>query len=130
MKTVFVRYSNIKLLKDNGINHLYHFTDLSNLASIRKKGLMSASNLLKHSIPAKLNSNELSRKLDTKAGLEDFVRLSFCPNNPMMHVAKKEGRISNPYSIHLDGLFKDVRFSDCNAARRDASLSETQPSTV
>ena len=46
----------------------------------------------------------------------------------MMHVAKKEGRIFEPVllKIHLDVLFRDgVRFSDCNAARRDALLSET-----
>ena len=45
----------------------------------------------------------------------------------MMHVAKKEGRISEPIllQIHLDVLLRSgVRFSDCNATRRDASLSD------
>ena len=44
----------------------------------------------------------------------------------MMHVAKKEGRISDPtvLQIDLDALYrKGITFSDCNAARRDASLS-------
>ena len=37
---------NIVTLKRNGIEKLYHFTDASNLPSIDKHGLMSASNLV------------------------------------------------------------------------------------
>src|SRR4051812_34590104 len=37
---------NIVTLKRNGIKKLYHFTDASNLPSIEKHGLMSASNLV------------------------------------------------------------------------------------
>ena len=43
----------------------------------------------------------------------------------MMHVAKKENRISNPVllQVDLDALFRPgVMFSDCNATRRDASI--------
>jgi hypothetical protein len=88
---------------------------------------MSASHLLKSSIPAKLNSDDLSRKLDAKAGLENFVRLSFCSNHPMMHVAKKEGRISDPVvlKIHLDALLRPgILFCDVNATKRGASLAD------
>ena len=88
---------------------------------------MSAANLLKNLIPAKLNSDDLSRKLDLKAGLENFVRLSFCSNHPMMYVAKKEGRISNPVvlKINLDALLRpNVLFSDVNATKRGASLAD------
>jgi hypothetical protein len=88
---------------------------------------MSASHLLKSSIPAKLNSDDLSRKLDAKAGLENFVRLSFCSNHPMMHVAKKEGRISDPVilKIDLDALLRPgILFCDVNATKRGASLAD------
>ena len=72
---------------------------------IRKFGLMSAAVLVKKAIPSKMNSDELSRNLDAKAGLEDYVRLSFCSNNPMMHVARKEKRISNPVLLRIERRF-------------------------
>ena len=74
-----------------------------------------------------MNSNELSRQLDSKAGLENSVRLSLCSNHPMMHIAKQEGRISNPVvlGIDLDVLLRPgVLFSHCNATRRDTVLSD------
>ena len=89
---------------------------------------MSAAVLLKKSIPSKMNSDALSRDLDAKAGLQDYVRLSFCSNDPMMHVAKKENRIGTPVllRVHLDALFRPgAKFSDCNATRRDASIADT-----
>ena len=116
---------NIVTIRNHGIRCLYHFTDSSNLPSIKHSGLMSASELLQQSIPARMNSDETSRKLDTAAGLKNFVRLSFCARNPMMYVAKKEGRISNPVvlRIKLEAVSRPgVMFSNCNATRKDAIL--------
>ncbi len=45
----------------------------------------------------------------------------------MMYVAKKEKRILNPVLLQIDlkALFKPgVMYADCNATRRDASLSD------
>ena len=45
----------------------------------------------------------------------------------MMFVAKKEGRISNPVvlRIKLEAVSRPgVMFSDCNATRQDANISE------
>ena len=84
-------------LRAQGIRNLYHFTDSTNLASIRKLGLMSASELLNSDISSKMNSDETSRKMDADTGLGHFVRLSFCARNPMMFVAKKEARIPIPW---------------------------------
>ena len=117
---------NIVTLRNNGIRCLYHFTDSENLPSIQLSGLMSASELLNAGMPAKMNSDENSRKLDTSAGLGHFVRLSFSERNPMMYVAKKEGRISNPVvlRIKLEVVSRPgVMFSNCNATRHDALLS-------
>jgi hypothetical protein len=117
----------IVVLRNQGIRYLYHFTDSDNLPSIKKSGLMSASELLSAAVPSKMNSDETSRKLDTKANLGHFVRLSFCAKNPMMFVAKKEGRISNPVilRIKLEAVSRPgVMFSDCNATRHDAIISE------
>ena len=47
------RTPNIIVLRNHGIRHLYHFTDASNLPSIKKTGLMTASDLLKAAIPSK-----------------------------------------------------------------------------
>src|SRR3982751_3506429 len=74
---------NIVYLKEKGINVLYHFTSATNLDSIRKNGLMSASSLEDERIPSMMNSSELSRKLDKLQGLETYVRLSLNDNNPM-----------------------------------------------
>jgi len=116
---------NIVFLRKQGIHHLFHFTDLENLPSIRKIG---ASTLTDRSIPAKFNSDELSRKLDVNAGLQNYVRFSFSARNPMMYVSKREGRISDPVllKIKLEAVSRPgVLFSDRNATRSDAILSES-----
>jgi ssDNA thymidine ADP-ribosyltransferase, DarT/zinc-binding in reverse transcriptase len=121
------RTPNIVTLRKQGIKYLYHFTDSANLSSIQKSGLMCASQLLSTAMPAVLNSDESSRQLDRKAGLENFVRLSFSKRNPMMFVSKKEGRISNPVilRIKLEAVSRPgVMFSNCNATRHDATVSE------
>jgi len=79
-----------------------------------------------------MNSDEISRKIDAKSGLKDYVRLSFCSNNPMMHAAKKAGRVHDPVvlRIKLEAVSRPgVLFSDCNAIRHDANISE-QPEIV
>ena len=60
---------NIKVLRRNDIQTLFHFTDAANLDSIRKHGLMSAATLNAQSITTVMNSDELSRKLDLDAAL-------------------------------------------------------------
>ena len=84
---------------------------------------MSASTLVTNSIASTMNSDEASRQLDAKAGLENYVRLSFCEKNPMLYVSLNEGRISKPVmlQVRLEALAKNgVLFSDCNAMRLDA----------
>jgi hypothetical protein len=123
---------NIVTLRQNGIKKLYHFTDASNIPSIDQHGLMSAANLLESSITSKMNSDDLSRSLDASANLQNFVRLSFCSDNPMMYVAYDEGRISQPIrlEIKLEAVSRPgVQFTDSNATRIDARHS-TNPSIV
>ena len=76
---------NIAKLRQNGITTLFHFTDASNIPLIEKHGLMSGASLIEKSIESKMNSDEPSRSLDSQADLANYVRLSFGPNNPMMH---------------------------------------------
>ena len=92
IETEVGRPKKITVLRKNGIQKLYHFTDAANIPSIRKNGLMSASQLNERKIEAKLNSDEASRKMDAEAGLEDYVRLSLCDNNPdVCRAQRKEG---------------------------------------
>ena len=73
-----------------------------------------------------MNSNEGSREMDASAGLGNYVRLSFCAYNPMMHIALEEKRISEPVvlEINLEVVSRPgVLFSDCNATRMDAVTS-------
>ena len=124
--------ANIVQLKQNGIIKLYHFTDVSNVDSIKKNGLMSASNLLKQEIKSTMNSSEGSRQMDASAGLENYVRLSFCTHNPMLFVALAEKRITKPVilEVSLQVVSRPgVLFSDCNATRKGCIVS-TSPSVV
>ena len=111
---------------------LFHFTDASNIPSIEKHGLMSSASLVEKLIESKMNSDELSRSLDSQADLANYVRLSFGPNNPMMYQAVAEKRISQlvMLQIKLEVVSRSgARFCDCNATRGDARQS-SNPSIV
>ena len=52
-------------------------------------------NLIEKSIESKMNSDELSRSLDSQTSLENYVRLSFGPNNLMMYQTVAENVFLN-----------------------------------
>ena len=81
-------YNNVQVLHNNGVHSLFHFTDASNLESIWKHGLLTWKKLGEQQISARMNSSELSHRLDEKAGLADFVRLSFCKKHPIMRAER------------------------------------------
>ena len=81
------------MLRIHGIQKLYHFTDTQNVWSIESHGLLPATTIVENSIASVMNSDDASRRMDTAAGLANYVRLSFTRKNPMMIVAKKEERI-------------------------------------
>jgi hypothetical protein len=119
---------NTDVLRNNGIQVLYHFTDAVNLDSIREHGLLSASCVTQQSLKARMNSDAKSREMDVQMGLENFVRLSLNKENPMKYVAKNEGRISRPVMlrIKLEVVSRPgVLFFDCNATRHDAVRSSS-----
>ena len=116
----------INLLLDNKISKLYHFTDRSNIPAIKKAGgLYSWDYLLRSKMDIPMpGGGQLSRMLDSRFGLQNYVRLSFCPNHPMRHVAVKEGRIQNPVLLEIDPsvvTFKNTLFSDMNATKNEHS---------
>jgi hypothetical protein len=118
--------NNVRTLRDNGVQSLFHFTDVSNLQSISKNGLLTWKKLAELKVPAKMNSSELSHKLDSNKGLADFVRLSFCKKHPMMYIALKEKRISTAVvlEIKLETVSRPgVLFCAINAAAKAAKAS-------
>lgn len=108
---------------------LFHTTDSKNVDSIKKYGgLYSWKYLYDNNIDiAKPGSNTLSRNLDTKKGLENYVRLSFSKNTPMNYIAKRDGRIQNPFYYKINPIvifFKGTKFSDINATDNDAYIGD------
>lgn len=120
----------IKVLRDNNITKLYHFTDRDNLEGIIKNGgLYSWADCESKGIQIqKPGGSDLSRNLDYRSNLQNYVRLSFTAQHPMMYVAMNDGRISNPVILEIDTEvieWQDTRFSDCNATKSDANVGES-----
>lgn len=108
-----------KVLEDNDVQFLYHFTAEQNIKSIKRMGgLYSWSYLHKHGIDIPCQGGDsLSEELDEKYGLEDYVRLSFCEDHPMAYRLAKSGVEVVVLKIKADvALLRDVVFSDMNAA--------------
>lgn len=66
---------------------LYHFTDPSNISSIKEYGLLSWLQLLQRNISHSPASNDFSRSLDRGKNLEDYIRLCNRPSHPMADAA-------------------------------------------
>ena len=118
------------ILDRHNIHTLYHFTDRDNLpAIIANGGLFSWKECEKRGIdiprPGGGGPGSLSWKLDADKGLEDYVRVSFTRQHPMMYVAMNDGRISNPVILEIDTdvIFEETTtYSDRNATRTGASI--------
>jgi len=112
----------LDILLDHHVTRLYHFTDRSNLSMIKKMGGLYSWDYMERNdkeIPIP-GGDHLSRMLDARYGLENYVRTSFCKNHPMMHVARKEGRIPDPVVLTIDPVivtWYDTIFSDMNATK-------------
>src|SRR5690606_3348816 len=101
---------------------LYHFTDRANIDYIKLHGgLFSWQHLRKAGIEVPYEGGgSLSKDLDRRYGLEDFVRVCFTENHPMMYVARNEGRIPNPVILKINTEvceFQNTKFANMNATR-------------
>lgn len=106
------------VLNDNNINYLYHFTDRTNLISIkRRNGLLSWDYCNKHHITIPCQGGDVdSQNLDKKYGLEDYVRLSFCKDHPMAYRLKQSGSDIVVLKISRDvALINNTLYSNMNA---------------
>lgn len=112
----------IKVLNDNKITCLYHFTSVENLDSIKQNGgLYSWWSLKQRNIEVPfLGGDECSQNLDMKYDLSDYVRLSFCDDHPMMYRHKQNGVDLMLLKIDIEvATWKDTLFSDMNATDKN-----------
>ena len=108
-------------LESNDIKWLYHFTDRSNLESIRKYGgLLSWEYCQNHGIIIpKPGGNLDSREYDKQSNLQDYVRLSFCIYHPMSFKLQLDGYDLVLLKIKSEvALSENTLFSDVNAASK------------
>ena len=118
----------VSYLRSQGITKLYHFTDRSNIRSIIDNGGLYSWQACdrKRITINRPGGSDTSRSLDSYRGLGNYVRLSFTRNHPMMYVAQKDGRISNPVILEIDlsvaGL-STTKFSDRNATKNGAIIA-------
>lgn len=118
-----------QILERENINYLYHFTDRDNLESIIKNGgLFSwADCKVKGICIPKPGGSDASRSLDERDGLQNYVRLSFVTQHPMMYVAMKDGRISNPILLKIDPKViwqEGTMYADRNATKNGAKVGD------
>lgn len=115
-------------LSANNIRCLYHFTDRRNLDSIRRNGgLYSWQYCDTHNIEIPYaGGDSISRSLDCRYDLEDYVRLSFCDDHPMTYRLSQNG-----YDLVLLKITVDVAelettlFSDMNATDNNCRYGST-----
>lgn len=108
-----------EILRENSIYKFYHFTDRANLNSIREKGGLYSWHYCDNNnvfIP-KTGGDTLSRELDKRHKLHDYVRLSFCDDHPMQFRLSQSGYNLVVLEVKIDvAFFETTRFSDINAA--------------
>ncbi|MBQ9683589.1 MAG: DUF4433 domain-containing protein [Neisseriaceae bacterium] len=123
-----VTHENYNIIKKNGIDCFYHFTDISNLPNILKKGLYSRKYLEDNGEQVKYNGNTKSRSYDEGYGTLNDVHLSFCPYYlPMAYHIEKNGNKLVWIKISID-IVKDerlkIRYSDINVASLYAIIKD------
>lgn len=119
-----------RVLQQHGITKLYHFTDRANLPSIRANGGLYSWHYCKQNnitIP-KPGGSPTSWILDQRKGLQNFVRVSFVRDHPMLYIAQQDGRITSPVvlEISIEQIYKSAtRYSTQNAAKNGVTADAT-----
>lgn len=118
-----------QLVRTNGVTTLYHFTDQSNLDSIRRCGGLYSWEYCENRriIIPRPGGNSLSRDLDRRKSLGNYVRVSFAKYTPMFYIARSDGRLTKPYILEIDPeviLWKETLFSDGNATANRALIGD------
>lgn len=88
---------------------------------------MSWKRLLSNGIEHWPASNQLSRNLDKRINMKNYVRLCRQPNHPMAHKALIDGRINDFVWLQIDGVvanWQTTRFSSDNATRNYVNIND------
>lgn len=88
-----------QLLRENGVDRLYHITHRENWESIRLNGIYSSESIAKKNISAKFISDEVTHACDEKLGLNGYVHLTFSTNPVFLASALKANIIGNDYIV-------------------------------
>ena len=102
--------------KYRSFDAVWHFTDMQNIPSIKKHGLLSFAEAVQRGVEIPVpGGNNWSHDADKIKGMDRYVHLAFIADHPMLYVAQNtEKRISNPVWLKINVsiiLMKDVRFS-------------------
>lgn len=108
MQTILARYR---------IDAVWHFTDRSNLTLIQEhQGLLSLAESRRRGIKVPVpGGNDWSHDADEMKGVHEYVHLAFLDDHPMLFVAKKESRITDPIWLKIDAsilLEEGTRFTN------------------
>lgn len=119
-----------EVIKLNNIKRLFHFTDRKNIYSIKNSfGLLSNKMCSQNGINIpRPGGDDFSINLDKQRGLDDFIRLSFCKEHPMLFTAIKDNRISEPVILEISPeviFFSHTRFTNQNALKSGTILSDS-----
>lgn len=119
------------------VEYLYHFTDHSNLDSIKKEGgLYSITELERRGIVVpEPGGNDWSHSADKLSNVDDYVHLAFSNDHPMLYCVQQEGRCSNPVWLRIDAdvaFAEGVLFTDAVANKNGVTpfTSETVESRI
>lgn len=118
------------ILLENNIFKFYHFTYENNLQSIEKMdGLFSWKYCENNNIQIPMpGGNSLSRELDSRKGLEDYVRLCFTKDHPMYNILSRNQDRRMTF-LEIDPricYFSDTLFSDINATANMANIGPNE----
>lgn len=107
-----------RVLQENGITAFYHFTDYHNLKSIKENnGLYSWHYADTNGIVINFPGGDtLSRDLDKRYGLQDYVRVSICTDHPMQYRLQQRGRNLALLEVDIEvAYYENTIFCNINA---------------
>lgn len=119
------------ILLEHGIDRLFHITDRSNWTSIKENNGIRSSDSLRNCDAIFTGScgDILSRNIDQKLFLSDYVHLSFIPEAPWLRAALKAGFIKEPIilEVPLDILLdEDTLFSTGSPLSLNSKIGGTK----
>lgn len=119
-----------RYLNNNFQKYLYHFTHKNNLEQIKEMGgLYSWVQLEKMGKPCQYPGGDaLSRELDTKYGVADYVHLSFSYKHPMAFRNERDMVILFIHPIVC--LLPDTLFCNMNATDKNHKMGPTYKDLV